>query len=379
MSGSVYFKRDRAQWGVAWNWQGKRYQISRYKGRLMVQTHPSQKKDQGYIDACRLLAQMQGDVENGVFRIEKYTGQRYTDVIPYFEHWLEQKDNRKPATLKSYRGYFRNWIKPFFEANPVQIHEIQLDTLNQLRRSLKLSGKSAYDVMMCFHGFMDYAWRSRRIPDVPPFPKRDEYGIAKRAIDWIPEARQMRIIEAIPEADRPIFLFLKYHLRRPAEACALHKVDYDRFNQAFLIRRSISFDQLVNSTKTGADHVIPCHSAMIEEVERLVDLDNNSPYLFVNKRARKDGKRYTNKALSTIWKAACEQVGETITLYPGTKHSGVCIMINEKGMPLSDIQVVTDHARIESLKAYEQTTLARKRQLMETVILEQVEHLRKVK
>lgn len=27
MSGSVYFKRDRAQWGVAWNWQGKRYQI----------------------------------------------------------------------------------------------------------------------------------------------------------------------------------------------------------------------------------------------------------------------------------------------------------------------------------------------------------------
>ncbi len=79
---------------------------------------------------------------------------------------------------------------------------------------------------------------------------------------------------------------------------------------------------------------------MIEEVERLVDLDNNSPYLFVNKRARKDGKRYTNKALSTIWKAACEQVGETITLYPGTKHSGVCIMINEKGMPLSDIQVV---------------------------------------
>ena len=135
MAGSVQFRKDRRQWIVAWDWHGKRYQISRYKGRLMVQTHPNQKKDQGYVDACRLLAQMQGDVENGVFRVEKYTGNRYTDVISYFEHWLEQKDNRKPATLKSYRGYFKNWIKPFFEENTVQLHEIQLDTLNSMRRS----------------------------------------------------------------------------------------------------------------------------------------------------------------------------------------------------------------------------------------------------
>lgn len=207
MAGSIYFKADRRQWCINWRWQGKRYQISRYKGRLMVQTHPDKKKDQGYIDACRLLAQMQGDVENGVFRVEKYTGNRYTDVIPYFENWLERKANRKPATMKSYRGYFRNWIKPFFESFPVQLHEIQLDTLDNLRQSLKLSPKSAYDVMMCFHGFLDYAWRSRRIPEIPPFPKKEEYGMVRHVIKWLPESRQMAIINEIPEEHRAISYF----------------------------------------------------------------------------------------------------------------------------------------------------------------------------
>lgn len=380
MAGSIFFKKDRAQWGVAWTWQGKRYQISRYKGRLMAQTHPNQKRDQGYIDAGRLLAQMQGDVENGVFRIEKYTGQRYTDVIPYFEQWLERKEKKKPATIKSYKSYFKNWIKPFFESNPVQLQEIQLDTLDSMLDSIKLTPKGKYDVMMCFHGFMDYAWRSRRIPDLPPFPKKSDYNLTQPAIKWLPEARQMAIINAIPEQDRPVFLFLKYHIRRPAEACALHKLDYNRFDDSFIIRRSISNGILVQSTKTGAEHVIPCHSAMIDTIRKLVNENSESPYLFVNKRARRDGKRYTNKALNTIWKTACERVGETIDLYSGVKHSSISQMLNEKRMSVSDVQVVSDHARIESLKPYTSATLARKRELMETLsVVESREKLRKAK
>lgn len=378
MAGSVYFKQDRLQWGVSWTWQGKRYQISRYKGRLLAQTHPNKKKDQGYVDACRLLAQMQGDVENNIFKIEKYTGNRFTDVIPYFENWLERKAKKKPATVKSYNSYFRNWIKPFFEENPIQIHEIQLDTLDSMLDFIKLTPKGKYDVMMCFHGFMDYAWRSKRIPEMPPFPKKGDYNLRTPAIKWIPEARQMAVINAIPEEDRPIFLFLKYHLRRPAEACALHKMDYDRFNDSFIVRRSISNEVLVDSTKTGAEHVIPCHSAMIDTVKRLVGENPESPYLFVNRRARSNGKRYTGNALNKIWRKACAEVGENIDLYSGVKHSSISQMLNEKRMSVSDVQLVSDHARIESLKPYTQATLARKRELMETLsVVENPEKLRK--
>lgn len=366
MAGSIFFRKDRNQWAISWFWDGKRHKISRYKGRLMVQTHPNPKKDQGYIDACRLLAQMQGDVENGVFRIEKYTGNAYTDVIPFFEKWLEVKEDKKPATVKGYRSYFKNWIRPFFEKNPVQLHEIQLDTLDKLLRSIKLEGKGKHNVMMCFHAFMDYAWRSRRVFEMPPFPKKSDYGIVIPTIKWLPSVRQVAIIDAIPDEHQPIFWFLKFHLRRPAEACALKKIDYDIINKVFIIRRSISARIVVDSTKTGVEHVIPCHSNLIPLIDHLSQLDNGSEFMFVNPLARQKGKRYTGESLNRIWKAACKKAGEDIDMYSGLKHSSCSQFINEVGMSLSDLQTITDHARIDSVTRYAKTEVARKKALFES-------------
>ena len=366
MVGTTFFKKDRRQWIVIWPWKGKRYHISRYKGRLMHQTHPNKKKDYGYIKAVELLGAMRSDVEDGCFRLEKYTGKNYTDVIPYFEKWLERKAKKKPATYKGYNSYYKNWIKPFFQKNPVQLHEVQLDTLDSLLDSIKLQPKGKHNVMMAFHAFMDYAWRSRRIPAVPPFPKKSDYELVEPSIKWLPEVRQMSIIDAIPADHRPIFLWLKYHARRPAEACALHKIDYNRFDQSFTIRRSISARKLVNSTKTRAEHLIPCHSAMIETIEALLDQNPDSPFMFTNPRARKKGARYTNESLNIIWKAACKIAGEDIDLYSGLKHSTLSQLYNEKGLSISDIQDVSDHARIESVRRYAKAELPRKRALMET-------------
>jgi integrase len=366
MKGSVHFKSDRRQWVVAWSWQGRRYQISRYKGRLMVQTHPDQRKDQGYIDACRLLAQMQGEVENGVFRIEKYTGNRYTDVIPFFEQWLSTKsEGKKPGTIRLYRSLFNNHLKPFFESHPVQLHEIQLDTLDSLMSSIRLSKSSKHLCMMIFRAFLDYAWRSKRIPEMPPFPKKCEYGIEEPKIKWLPESRQMAIINTIPEKHRAIFLFLKYHVRRPSEAMALQKIDYDRFNKAFHIRRGVSGGKLVTSTKTMAEHIVPCHRAMIADIERLVDADNGSPFLFVNR-----GRRYTEGVLNRLWKKACAACGEDIGLYAGLKHSSMSQFVNEKRLGLADVQLISQHAKIESVYKYVSVDLDRARELIESGVSE---------
>jgi integrase len=374
MSGSVYFKRDRAQWGVAWNWQGKRYQISRYKGRLMAQTHPNPKRDQGSIDAHRLLAQMQGDVENGVFRIEKYTGQRYTDVIPFFEQWLNTKTGKKPGTIRLYKSLFSNHIKPFFEENSTQLHEIQLDTLDAMIASIRLAPSSKNLCMTIFRAFLDYAWRSKRIPEMPPFPKRSEYGIESPAIKWLPESRQMAVIEAIPEKHKAIFLFLKYHLRRPAEAMALYKMDYDQFGKSFHIRRGISGGQLVTSTKTGAEHIIPCHRAMIAEIDRLVGMNESCPFMFVQ-----HGRRYTEGVLNRVWKKACAAVGEDIELYSGLKHSSMSQFVNEKRLSMAELQIISGHKKIESVYKYASVELGRQRELLETEAGFESEKIRKVK
>ena len=364
MSGSVFFRKDRRQWAIAWYWQKKRFIISRYKGRLMQQTHPNPKKDQGHIDANRLLAQMQGDVENGVFRLEKYTKEGWTDTLSFFEEWLETKKKKKPATYKGYRSYYKNWIEPFFVVHPVFLHDIQLDTLDALLDSIELSGKGKHNVMMCFHAFMDYAWRSKRIPEVPPFPKKEDYEIVEPSIKWLPTERQIAVIEAIPEEHQPIFWFLKYHLRRPAEACALQKCDYDIINKVFTIRRSVSARTLVESTKTNAEHTIPCHSNMIP----LIDYLSQQPgkFMFENPRARKEGRRYMGEALNRLWHKACAKTGENIDLYSGLKHSSCSQYVNEQGMAISDLQTITDHARLDSVRRYAKTEVARKRELMET-------------
>lgn len=388
-------------------------------------------KDPYFAMAEKLLAQMQGDAENGVFRIEKYLGTGWTDVIPFFEKWLKEKEKKKPATYKGYVSYFKTWIKPFFQAHPVQLHEIRLDTLMDLlnfilegladkqefpnektclilktalenpgikspsltrliekhhgqkiseswiRRILKQQeyepkgkpqrskniGKTASNIMSCFHGFMDYAWRSDRIPEVPPFPKKEDYGLREKTIKWLPSDRQIAIIEAIPEEHQPIFWFLKYHLRRPAEACALHKCDYDQFNKVFTIRRSISARQLVDSTKTGKEHVIPCHSNMIPLIDYLAQ--QSGEFMFHNPRARNEDKAYNLEALGRLWKKACLATGEDIDMYSGLKHSSCSQYINEQGMALSDLRTITDHARLDSVEKYAKTEVARKRQLME--------------
>lgn len=435
MKGSIFFWKARKQWVISWSWAGKVYKIYKYRGVKMGGNNTpgirDKKRDPYFAMAEKLLAQMQGDVENGVFRIEKYLGTGWTDVIPFFEKWLKEKKKKKPATYKGYVSYFNNWIKPFFQEHPVQLHEIRLDTLMDLlnvilaglenkqtvpnvkteliltvskknnelkspgivrfiekhhgqtvseswvRRIIKQQceplkktpamttniGKTASNIMSCFHGFMDYAWRSDRIPEIPPFPKKEDYQIKEPTIKWLPSDRQIAIIEAIPEEHQPIFWFLKYHLRRPSEACALHICDYDRFNRVFTIRRSISARQLVDSTKTGKEHVIPCHSNMIPLMDYLAQQAGD--FMFQNPRARNAGKSYNIEALGRLWKKACMATGENIDMYSGLKHSSCSQYINEHGMALSDLRTITDHARLDSVEKYAKTEVARKRELME--------------
>lgn len=369
MKGSIHFRKDSGWWFVKW-YDAKRkksFFISRYRGERMYH-----KKIAG-----KLLATMQADQEAGVFRIEKFTGEQFTDVIPYLTEWLNAvRPTLTPATVKDYKNSIRNHLEPFFRKNNFQLHEIQFDVLVMLLNSINRTGKGKLNVMYCLHACLKYAWKSRRIPEVPAFPEKRLYQIQEPSITWLPEERQMAIIDAIPEEHQPIFLWLKYHLRRPAEACVLKWEDWDRENGVFIIRRSESARQIVERTKTGVEHIIPAHSEFVRYfsgIERTVV----SQFMFVNSRSRSAGKRYTNDALNLIWHKACREVGESIDLYSGLKHSSCSQYINEKGLSVSDLQQITDHARLESVRKYAKMEVARKRELMErgkVVKLERVEN-----
>lgn len=296
MKGSIQLRKDRGVYYVAWYHapHGKTYKIYRYRG-LLCETKSLAEK---------LLASMQADAENGFFRIDKYTKEIPTDVIPYLWEWLTAVGpTLKPGTYKDYNNSIKNYLEPFFKAHSIQLHEIQLDTLTLLLNSIDRTGKGKMNVMYCLHACLDFAWRSGRIQAVPPFPRRKQYGIVEPTIQWLPEERQMAIIKAIDPIHQPIFWWLKYHFRRPGEAQALHKEDFD--GEVFTIHRTFSDKKLVERTKTGEVHHIPCHEAFRPFVKEMRKREREmgiiSPYFFVNHKGKMPGRYYTNKFLNDTW------------------------------------------------------------------------------
>ncbi len=282
MSGTI--GRYKKSWYVRW-WDKKAQtdiKIYRYKG-FKLETRAFAEK---------LLRAMQEDVEKGTFYIEKYTQSGFSGVVPFIDQWLENAEDLSPATYKGYRSYVENHLRPFFQKHSqLDLPDIQLDVLEKLRKSLKekgLSPKTQINIMYAMHLILDEAKRSHRITHMPSFPKKRQYQYSKKPIQWLPEDRQLAIIESIPEEHRPIFYFLKYHLRRPAEACALHKEDY--YDGVFTIHRSVSARELTQKTKTGEIHTIPCHPdfekyiAIEAEKQKLYGIF--SPFFFINPQAR---------------------------------------------------------------------------------------------
>jgi integrase len=361
MTGSVNKRKDTGAYYVQWydKITKKTIKVTRYKGETMHSERIARK----------LLAQMQAAVENGTFVLERFTKKGWTDVVPFMKEWIEAvRPTLSPATYKGYKSYLRTHIIPYFKNRPeLMLHDIQLDVITDFMNQLTLQPKGKMNVVNCLHVIMDFAKRSRRIVSMPSFPRKSAYQLIEKPIQWLPEKRQLNIIRQIPEDHQPIFYFLKYTMRRPAEACALHMEDYK--DGIFTIRRSISARTVVDKTKTGEIHKIPCHTHLLEHIEKELKKPIISKFLFKNPYARRESKRYTNESLNIIWKKACKAAGEDIPLYSGTKHSSCSQYINEYGLSDYELQKITDHARLESIKRYAKTEVKRVKELMEKNII----------
>ena len=199
---------------------------------------------------------------------------------------------------------------------------------------------------------------------MPVSPEASKYNIVDPIIQWLSEERQIKVIQAIPIEHQPIFWWLKYHLRRPSEAMALYKEDYDAEQDAFFIRRTFSVRKLIEQTKTKRQHLIPCHSEF-KKIMPTMNINAESPYFFTNPYGKLHHKHYQHGYLVDLWKKACKKVGEDIDMYSGLKYSSCSQYVNEKGYSIDEVQMMTDHARRESVKRYTSVQLEAKRRLME--------------
>lgn len=363
MKGAIGFAKNVSRYYVAWYDEtiGKTRKIWHYKGLHMRSRDLAEK----------LLAAMQGDVENGIFLIEKYI-RNVNDIVSYLRKWLEAiKSTISLGTFKDYNNSIENHLVPFFQTKIMQLQEIKYDTLMELLGTIQRDGKGKQNVMYCLHACLDYAWRSSRIPCVPPFPKKKAYNIVDPTIEWLPERRQKAVIGAIPLEDQPIFWWLKFYLRHPGEAMALHKEDFKE--GIFTVKRGFSAKQETERTKTGEIHLLP----IIAEFLPYIEIENDkqrangiiSPYFFVYSRGKKEGKHYTHKVLNTLWSEACERTGEHIGMYSGLKHSTASQLVNEYGYNIHDLQIAGDWARLESVKKYAKIEVSTRQAILERKVV----------
>ncbi len=378
MKGSVCLETrvKNPYWYVSWPEGKKRYKIMYYLGESepMFQRHNDKKRDIGFKKAEKLRALMQGDVERKCFRIEKYTGGRLTDIIPYLEEWLEARQtNMTPGGYKKYKTSVHVHLIPFFTENPVMLHEVRYDTLIKLMNWVPGSGKNKKNTVDTLRCCLRFAWKSGRISVLPPFPEKKLYDIKAEPPEWLPRDRFYNVIAQMEQRHRPFFMWLYLHLRRPGEAMALLKTDYDPEQDVFIIRRGISDSREIERTKTGDIHIIPCH----EDFKFYMNSMPKSfgPYFFTCEESRKEGKRYTERQYRTAWMEACNKAGESIDAYRGTKTSRASQMVNEEGMNIHDLQIAGDWASLESVKSYARANIAKKRSLLERKVLPITRHL----
>ncbi len=383
MKGSIYLDKSQRTpvWCVGWYDRTAKKQkvIRRYNGEIMYQTHPDPRRCYGRRMAEKLLSLIQGDWERHergeiVFRIEKFTGERYTDIVPYLEQWLEAREpNLTPGGYIKYRTAVRNYLIPFFRDEcPIMLHEVQYDTLVRLMNWVKGSGKHKKNILDTLRCCMRYAWKSHRISAVPPFPEKKLYDIKPTIPVWLPSDRHKKVIDALPDEHKPIFMWLYLHLRRPGEACALKKEDYDEERDVFIIRRGISNGKVIDRTKTGDVHEIPC----AEDFRPFMrDLPHIREYFFTCRESKSEGKRYTEKLLRKYWSSACAKAGEDIDVYRGTKTSRASQMVNELGMSIHEVQIAGDWASLESVKSYAKANMAKKRELIDLKVLRISEYI----
>lgn len=350
--GSVQFLRQRGIYYVQWG----KHKVYRYNGRMMRKALDHKGNDLGLADANSLLSVMRGDYERGVFRIERFTKEAPTDVIPWLKKYLETACGHLSAgTIYGYNCIINNHLIPWFQKNPVQLHEIQYDTLCELLDSLQgVNGDSKYKIIYVLRGALVYAKKANRINVLPLLPEGRKYGKVKKDVMWLSGVEQAKIIDAIPAYHRPIFLWIKYHFRRIGEACNMKREDYVKELDAFW----------VSDAKTHARHLYPCHPAYKPTLNKLpVRLD--SPYLFINPRGHKKHKgQYKIQSLEKIWARARKAAGIDITMYKGLKHSSCSQYINEQGGTVDECQMLTGHKRRDTVLKYADVTLDRRRELM---------------
>ena len=209
-----------------------------------------------------------------------------------------------------------------------------------------LGPKSRWNVLAAFHSFLTWLYRREDLPAMPrqyPWPKVPEH-----APMVLTAQAQGRVLAAIPDDSRGIFLALGLMGLRPGEAVALSAGDYrDGWLTVSRARKGARLDAPVRGTKTGRAKRLPVPDELAAWLAAHPPRELGAA-LFRNPRTE---GRWAPSSLRREWVRACKAVGVTISVYEGTKHT-FATDAALRGVSERALQAYLGHADVASTRKY---------------------------
>jgi integrase len=352
----------------------KRFFVDLYwKKQIRVYSDKQGQPLDSYHRALSLQSRITYEVENHTFDPSKYMRSEMEEF--YVSNLLDKFEKRKlPSIAPSYQKDYRLMVrraKEFFGLNDIrELKKKDLIEYKEHLERLNLSPKTVKNGMDHFKTFLRHCKEDLEIiGSYPSFPKVE---ITEKSVRWVGREDQIKLLEYIPEEDRPIIAFLALHGQRPAEARALRVKDVDLGKGTIMISSSFSGRILRNKRKgKGSKPVeVPIHPELYDFIASRVNQSLPGAFLFTNPR---NGQPYSANKLRRIWENVRTKAGVSrdLRLYDITRHS-FASQLREAGVPIESIKDHLGHADIRTTLKYAHGKLGTMRANLEKLSLQKV-------
>ena len=256
------------------------------------------------------------------------------------ENWLKLSTS-SPEWIDQKRGIINNYLMPTFKGKDIRNVKALILPLYKSLSSNGLQEKTVKNIMGVLKAFLNFYKKS--IPDFPDFPV---ITVREKPIEWLTEEEQTKVIEHIPDKDKPIFEFMRHYGCRLNEAGGLLKRNvYLDNDPAYVVIQTVLTEngKLKPYTKTKRLKVLP----ILPELRSIFDTNGDGEFVFTRR-----GRPYRKRTFEYIWNRANKLSGiKKINLYNAVRHSFGCQRLNE-GYSLDEIRAVMGHTNPKTTERY---------------------------
>jgi integrase len=356
MAARWYRRKDRKDRIVVYlNWKGKTYQRGWWDDLFPI-LHEDM--------ANRLCGQINDDLSRKGRRFDPSVwfdkGASIKGFHTYADEWIERQthlsNNSFPKAARTVK-----LIKEFQDWSQLPVDQIKAGHIEDFLKWLPahLSTRSKKDFLGWLHKIFSDAYKREEVIRIPPFPR---VNAPEKEIVWLSKEWQEKIINEIPEHERPAILFQKFFGCRVGETRAMKwdAVDFEPSDHApwgrVTIKRGFSWDILKEYTKSKRIRTLPMDQSiriLLLSLRGKMTVRSIDGFVFLNRK----GKFYGKNELTTVWNRGRDKAKCSIkaSLYQGTRHSRGTQWIDE-GKSMELVRAWLGHTRDDMTRRYARAT-----------------------